>query len=81
MERDIRALTQVRNLNQFRRFLALVASRHGQFLNKTDRAAPLRVSVPTIGEWLDLLEVTGQILVVPPYFQNFGKRILKSPKV
>lgn len=81
MERDIRALTQVRNLNQFRRFLALVASRHGQLLNKTDLAAPLRVSVPTIGEWLDLLEVTGQILVVPPYFQNFGKRILKSPKV
>lgn len=81
LERDLRAVTQVRDLNQFRRFLALVASRHGQILNKTDLAAPLGVSVPTIGEWLDVLEVTGQILVVPPYFQNFGKRILKSPKV
>ena len=81
LERDVRAVTQVRDLNQFRRFLALVASRHGQLLNKTGLAAPLGVSVPTIGEWLDVLEVTGQILVVPPYFQNFGKRILKSPKV
>jgi uncharacterized protein len=81
LERDVRAVTQIRNLSQFRRFLALVASRHGQLLNKTDLAAPLGVSVPTIGEWLDVLEVTGQILVVPPYFENFGKRILKSPKI
>lgn len=81
LERDVRAVTQIRDLNKFRRFLALVASRHGQILNKTDLAAPLGVSVPAIGEWLDVLEVTGQILVVPPYFQNFGKRILKSPKV
>lgn len=81
LERDVRAVTQVRDLNQFRRFLALVASRHGQLLNKTDLAAPLGVSIPTVGEWLNVLEVTGQLLVVPPYFENFGKRILKSPKV
>ncbi|MFN0105392.1 MAG: ATP-binding protein [Bryobacteraceae bacterium] len=81
LERDVRAVTQVRDLSQFRRFLALVASRHGQILNKTDLAAPLCVSVPTVGEWLDILEVTGQILIVPPYFRNFGRRLLKSPKV
>jgi len=54
--------------------LALVASRHGQVLNKTDLAAPLGVSVPTIGEWLQVLEATGLIILVPPYFENFGKR-------
>jgi predicted AAA+ superfamily ATPase len=65
----------------FRRFLALLASRHGQILNKTDLAAPLGVSLPTISEWLHILEVTGQVTVVPPYFENLGKRLIKSRKV
>src|SRR5713226_371593 len=81
LERDVRAITNIRDLVTFRRFLALLASRHGQILNKTDLAAPLGVSVPTVGEWLRILEVTGQIIVVPPYFENFGKRLIKSPKV
>jgi uncharacterized protein len=71
----------VRDLATFRRFLALLASRHGQILNKTDLAAPLGVTVPTIGDWLHILEVTGQIILVPPYFENLGKRLIKSPKV
>jgi hypothetical protein len=50
-------------------------------LNKTDLAAPLGVSVPTAGDWLHVLEITGQAILVPPYFENFGKRLLKSPKV
>jgi predicted AAA+ superfamily ATPase len=81
LERDVRAITNVRDLVTFRRFLSLLASRHGQVLNKTDLAAPLGVSVPTIGEWLSILEVTGQIILVPPYFENFGKRLIKSPKI
>jgi predicted AAA+ superfamily ATPase len=81
LERDVRAVTDVRDLATFRRFLALVASRVGQVLNRTDLAAPLGVSVPTIAQWLSILEVTGQILVVPPFFESFGKRILKSPKI
>ena len=81
LERDVRAITNVRDLVTFRRFLALLASRHGQTLNRTDLAAPLGVSVPTISEWLQILEMTGQIMVVPPYFENFGKRLIKSPKV
>ena len=58
-----------------------MATRHGQILNKTDLAAPLGVSVPTVSEWLQILESTGEIIVVPPYFENFGKRLIKSPKV
>ena len=77
----MRAITNVRDLATFRRFLSLLASRHGQVLNKTDLAAPLGVTVPTIGEWLSILEVTGQIILVPPYFENFGKRLIKSPKI
>jgi hypothetical protein len=81
LERDVRAITNVRDLATFRRFLALLASRHGQMLNKTDLAAPLGVSVPTISDWLQILEITGQILLVPPYFENFGKRLVKTPKI
>jgi predicted AAA+ superfamily ATPase len=81
LERDLRSITNVRDLATFRRFLALVATRHGQLLNKTDLAAPLGVSVPTIGEWLAVLELTGQIILVPPYFENLGKRLVKSPKL
>ena len=81
LERDVRAISNIRDLVTFRRFLALLASRHGQILNKTDLAAPLGVSVPTISEWLHILEITNQIIVVPPYFENLGKRLIKSPKV
>ena len=81
LEPDVRAVTAIRDLSTFRRFLALVASRAGQMLNKTDLAGPLGVSVPTITEWLSILEITGQILLVPPYFENFGKRLVKSPKL
>lgn len=81
LERDVRAVTAVRDLSTFRRFLALVASRCGQILNKTDIAAPLGVSVPTLSQWLGVLEITGQILLVPPYFENFGKRLIKSPRL
>src|SRR5246127_1007633 len=64
LERDVRAITNVRDLATFRRFLALLASRHGQILNKTDLAAPLGVTVPTIGDWLRILEITGQVILV-----------------
>lgn len=81
LERDVRAVTMVRDLATFRRFLALVASRHGQLLNKTDLAAPIGVSVPTITQWLNVLETTAQILLVPPFYENLGKRLVKSPKL
>ena len=81
LERDVRAVTAVKDLALFRRFLALVASRHGQVLNRTALAAPLGVSVPTITQWLGVLETTAQILVVPPFYENLGKRLIKSPKV
>jgi len=81
LERDVRAVASVQDLALFRRFLALVASRHGQVLNKSDLAAPLGMSVPGVGKWLDILEATAQILLVPPFFENLGKRLIKSPKI
>ncbi|MBU1700480.1 MAG: ATP-binding protein [Candidatus Eisenbacteria bacterium] len=81
LERDVRAVLSIKDLATFRRFLALLATRIGQGLNKTALAGPIGVSVPTITEWLGVLEITAQILLVPPFFENFGKRITKAPKV
>jgi predicted AAA+ superfamily ATPase len=81
LERDIRQIINVKDLALFRRFLALLASRHGQVLNRTDLAAPLGVSVPTISSWLGALETTLQIVLVPPFYENLGKRLIKSPKL
>jgi predicted AAA+ superfamily ATPase len=81
LERDVRSLTAVRDLSTFRRFLALLAARHGQILNKSDLAAPLGVSIPTVTQWLHILETTLQIILVPPFYENFSKRVVKSPKL
>lgn len=81
LERDVRALTSIQDPAAFRRWLDLLATRHGTILNKTDLAAPLGVSVPTISRWLDILETTGQILLVHPYHENLGKRLVKSPRL
>lgn len=81
LERDVRAISAVQDLAVFRRFISLLATRHAQVLNKSDLAAPLGMSVPGIGKWLSILEATGQILIVPPWFENLGKRLIKSPKI
>lgn len=81
LERDVRAISSIRDLSTFRKFIALVASRIGQALNKTELSTPLGVSIPTITEWLSILEITHQIILVPPFFENFGKRLIKSPKI
>ena len=81
LERDVRSISAFKNLAAFRRFLALLASRSGAVLNKTDIAAPLGISVPALTEWINILEITGQIIVVPPFYENFGKRLIKSPKI
>jgi len=81
LERDVRSLLAVRDLATFRRFLTLLAARNGQLLNRSDLAAPLGVSVPTVSAWIGILEATGHLLLVPPFFESLGKRLIKSPKV
>jgi uncharacterized protein len=81
LERDVRAVSDIRDLSVFRRFLGLLATRAGQVLNKTDLAGPLGVSIPTVDTWIGILEVTGLLLLAQPFTENFGKRLTKSPKV
>lgn len=81
LERDVRTISAVQDLPTFRRFMALLATRHGATLNLSDLAAPLGLSVPTIARWIDILEATGLIVRVLPFYENFGKRLIKSPKI
>ncbi len=81
LERDVRAISAIKDLSTFRRFLSILASRNGQIVNRTDLTAPLGVSIPTITQWLSILEMTSQIILIPPFFENFGKRLVKSPKL
>ncbi|MDZ4828723.1 MAG: DUF4143 domain-containing protein [Phycisphaerae bacterium] len=77
----MRAVTAVRDLSTFRRFIAVLATRCGQMFNRTDLAAPLGVSIPTISQSLSVFETTSIIALIPPYFDSAGKRIVKSPKM
>lgn len=81
LERDIRQLKQVSDLTDFQRFFQLIAANNGQLLNLSSLANDLGVAVNTIKSWLSLLEASGQIVLIKPYYRNRGKRLVKSPKL
>jgi predicted AAA+ superfamily ATPase len=81
IERDIRTLKAVENLQNFSRFLGLCAGRIGQILNLTSLANDAGIAVNTAKSWLSLLEASYIIFLLQPYFNNFNKRIIKSPKI
>ena len=74
-------MINVKDLNQFQRFLNLCATRIGQTLDYTHMANDLGLSRHTIREWLSILKASFIISTLPPYFENLGKRITKSSKL
>jgi predicted AAA+ superfamily ATPase len=81
IERDVRQLIQLRNLHAFELFMKLLAGRVGQVLNLHALAGEVGVSSPTLREWLSVLEASFVVFRLPPYYENFGKRFIKSPKI
>ncbi|MBI4410967.1 MAG: ATP-binding protein [Deltaproteobacteria bacterium] len=81
LERDVTQALQVRSLRDFDRFLRLAASRTAQLLNINSLATDVGVSPNTIKSWLSILEASNVIYFLEPYYQNLGKRIVKSPKL
>jgi predicted AAA+ superfamily ATPase len=81
IERDIREIINVKDIGAYRLFVQMLAQRNGQVLNKSDLAGPVGVKVPTIGHWLTTLEMTNQIYLVRPFYNNYESRLIKSPKV
>jgi predicted AAA+ superfamily ATPase len=81
VERDVRQIKNIGDLSSFQRFLQLVAGRVGQVANLSSMASDTGVSHRTIESWLSVLEASYIIIRLQPYFQNFGKRVIKSPKL
>jgi len=81
LERDLGAQIKVRDLNQFRDFLRLLAGRTGQLINFSSLGNDLGASASTMRLWLSVLEASWIIFQLPPWYENFGKRVIKSPKV
>lgn len=81
IERDVRTLHNIGNLRDFQRFMHLLAVRCGQVLNFSELSSEVGVSVPTIKSWLSVLEASRLLYMLPPYYSNLGKRIVKAPRI
>jgi len=81
VERDVRKILQVKNLSLFERFIRLCAGRTGQLLNLNSLASDTGINHTTAREWMSILEASFIIYLLPPWFKNMGKRLVKSPKL
>lgn len=80
VERDVRQLINLKDVAQFQKFMKLIAGRVGQLMDYSSLAGDVGVSATTIKHWLSILEASFILYKLPPYFENFGKRVIKSPK-
>ncbi|MDI9370092.1 MAG: ATP-binding protein [Synergistota bacterium] len=81
LERDVRSLLNVRDLSAFQRFLRLCAGRAGQLLNLSSLSAECGVVHNTAKAWISVLEAGSIVFLLRPYFRNFNKRLVKTPKL
>jgi predicted AAA+ superfamily ATPase len=81
VERDLRQLATVHHLSQFELFVRLCAGRTGQLLNLNSLANDAGISQPTARAWMDLLQTSFIVHLLPPWFVNASKRLIKSPKL
>jgi len=81
LERDVRSLANVGSLRDFERFLRACALRSANLLNKADLARDVGIAPSTANQWLSMLEASGQVVLLEPWFSNRTKSIVKSPKL
>jgi predicted AAA+ superfamily ATPase len=81
VERDVKMLINVSNQNAFETFVRLLAGRVGQVVNLNSFAGDVGVSSTTLAAWLSVLEASYIVFRIPCFFNNFGKRLIKSPKI
>ncbi|MBW6482375.1 MAG: ATP-binding protein [Vicingaceae bacterium] len=81
IERDVRQLLNVKDITRFQTFMKLCAGRIGTEFNASTLSNEVGVSVPTIQEWVSVLEASYILFRLPPFFRNIGKRLVKSPKI
>ncbi|MCI0514790.1 ATP-binding protein [candidate division KSB1 bacterium] len=81
IERDLRQLSQIKDLDLFQRFVRLCAGRIGQIFNASHLSNEVGVSVPTIKSWLSILQASYVVMSLPPFYENINKRLTKSAKL
>ena len=81
VERDVRQLVAVRDLAQFQTFVKMCAARTGQLINLSSLGADCGISATTAKQWLSVLETSYVITMLRPHHRNFGKRLVKTPKL
>ncbi len=81
IERDLRQIENVKDLNKFQTFLKLCAGRVGQLFNASAMGNELGVNYKTIQSWLSILQASFIIFLLSPFYKNFNKRLTKSPKI
>lgn len=81
VERDVRLLKNILNLDLFQKFIRLLAGRVGQLFNQSSLGNELGLDNKTINAWMNLLETSFVAFRLKPYYNNFNKRIVKTPKV
>lgn len=80
VERDVRALINLKDLRRFQQFLTLLAGRVGQMVNFSSLSNDVGVSSTTIKDWISVLTASFIVFELPPYFENIRKRVVRSPK-
>lgn len=81
IERDVRSVINVKDLGQFQTFVKMCASRVGQLVNMSALAEDCGITHNTAKAWISVLEASGIVYLLKPYHKNFGKRLVKSPKL
>ena len=81
LEKDVRDLLQMKDQIRFTKFLKLCAARIGSLFNASELGAEVGVSSKTISHWLSVLQASYLITILPPYYENIPKRLVKSPKL
>ncbi|MDO8695246.1 MAG: ATP-binding protein [Sheuella sp.] len=81
VERDVRQLIKLKDVVLFEKFMKLLAGRVGQVINYQSLSNDVGVDGATIKSWLAILEASYVIFRLPPYYENFGKRVIKTPKI
>lgn len=81
LERDLLNIRSIENLPDFNRLFALTALRTGRLLNLSDLSRETGLPFTTLRRYMNLLQVTYQIFLIPPYFSSLGKRLVKTPKL
>lgn len=81
IERDVRQLQNIQDLRAFNHFLALCAAMHGQVMNMASLSRDAGITQPAVKKWISLLEASYICVLLPPFYVNLGKRIIKSPKL